>query len=109
MPKFYGAVGYAIPVETRPGYWTDKVEERNYYGDVLRSMSQWAPSQDSTNDDLRINNQISVVADPYAYNHCHSIKYVRYMDAVWKVTNVDPQRPRLILTLGGVYNGPTKS
>jgi hypothetical protein len=109
MNKFYGPIGYAIPTETRPGYWEDRIEEHNYYGDVVRLSTRWAPSPDSTNDDLNINNQISIVADQFANNHCHSMKYVRFMGANWKITNVEPRHPRLILTVGGVYNGPTSN
>lgn len=108
MAKFYGPVGYAISVETRPGYWEDTIEEHNHFGDVLRNSSRWAPSSESTNDDLSINNQISIVADQYANNNFHSMKYVRFMGTNWKITNVESRPPRLILNVGGVYNGPTK-
>lgn len=106
MAKWYGAVGYATSVQTKPGVWKDQIIERMYSGDVNRNTSRWSASSDSTNDDLNINNQISIVADPFAYQNFHSIKYVEFMGAKWKVTSVDAsQRPRLILMLGGVYNG----
>lgn len=108
MAKFYGPIGYAVQVEIRPGVWKDTIEERNYYGDVIRNSSRWSASSDSTNDDLNINNQFSIVADPFANNNFHTMKYVRFMGAYWKITNVEPRYPRLILTVGGVYNGPTK-
>ena len=108
MTKFYGPIGYAVPTETRPGVWKDQIEERNYYGDIKRNSSRWTASPDSTNDDLNVNAQVSIVADPFAYNNFHSMKYIRFMGANWKITNVEPQDPRLILTIGGVYNGPTK-
>ena len=104
MAKFYGPIGYAISTETRPGVWKDRIEERNYYGDIKRNTSRWTASSDSTNDDLNVNVQLSIVADPFAYNNFHSMKYVSFMGANWKITNVEPQHPRLILTIGGVYN-----
>ena len=109
MAKFYGPIGYSVSTEVRPGVWKDTIEERNYYGDLIRDASRWTASQDSTNDDLTINNQISIVADPFAENNFHSMKYVRFMGANWKITSVEPRFPRLILSVGGVYNGPTKS
>ena len=109
MAKFYGPIGYSVSTEVRPGVWKDTIEERNYYGDLIRDTSLWTGSQDSTNDDLTINNQISIVADPFAENNFHSMKYVRFMGANWKITSVEPRFPRLILSVGGVYNGPTKS
>ncbi len=109
--KFYGAVGYSIGAveETgdREGNWKEKVEERNYYGDVLRNTRRWESNGDSVNDDVLLNNSFSILADGYAYEHYAAMKYVKWMGACWKITNVEVQRPRLILTVGGVYNGPT--
>ena len=107
--KFYGIVGYCESVEEtgdREGNWVDRCTERKYYGDVLRNTRKWDSNQDSINDDLNINNSFSIVADAYAYEHFYAMKYIRWMGAYWKVTNVEVQRPRLILTIGGVYNGP---
>lgn len=105
MAKFYGPVGYAESVETKPGVWTDQITERYYSGDLLRNTSKWLPSSDSVNDELNINNQISIVADPFAYQKFHLMKYVEFMGTKWKIANVEVQYPRLILTVGGVYNG----
>lgn len=106
MAKWYGVVGYAETKQTQPGVWKEDITERNYSGDITRNSSRWSMSSDSTNDDLSINNQISILADPYAYQNFHSIKYIEFMDAKWKVTSIDAsQYPRLILTIGGVYNG----
>lgn len=108
MAKFFGPIGYAIPTEVRPGVWKDEFVELNYSGDVTRNTSRWSNSSDSTNDDLSINNQISIIADPFAQENFHAMKYIGYMGANWKITSVEVQYPRLILTVGGVYNGPTK-
>lgn len=110
MAKFYGPIGFANQVESRPGYYRDEIEEHNYSGDIQQNTSRWTASPESTNDDLTVNMRLSIVADPFAYNHFHTMRYVRFMGANWKITNVDPSSyPRLILTIGGVYNGPTKS
>lgn len=106
MAKFFGPIGYAISGEKRPGLWQDTIEEHNYFGDLMRNISSWSPSSDGSNDDLNINNQISIVADEFAIANCHSMKYVRFMGANWKIKSVEPRHPRLILTIGGVYNGP---
>ena len=104
MAKFYGPVGYADTEETRPGVWVDKIVEKMYFGDVIRNTSRWSTSSESTNDDLNINNQISILADPYAYHNFHSMKYVEFMGTKWKITNVEVRYPRLILSVGGEYN-----
>lgn len=109
MPKFYGKVGYAESQEgtgAHEGIVRDVVVEYPYYGDVLRNTRKWENGYD-INDNLRLNNQISIMADAYAYAHFFAIKYVRWMGGLWKVTNVEVQRPRLLLTIGDVYNGPT--
>lgn len=105
MAKFYGAIGYIVQSEIRPGVWSDEITERNYYGDLTRNTSQYQTS-DKLNDNLNISNTISIVADPFAYENFHAMKYVEFMGAKWKITNIEVQYPRLILTVGGVYNEP---
>ena len=102
MAKFYGAIGYAETTETAPGVWTPGITERNYYGDIIKNARRWQQGE-NLNDDLVVNNIISIVADPFANENIHSMKFVRWMGVAWKITNVEIQRPRLILTLGGVY------
>ena len=105
MAKWYGKVGYSETVETSPGVWTPQDTVREYDGEVIRNTTKWAVNSDSTNDDLTVNSQISIVADPFANNKFHSMKWIEFMGAKWKVTSVEPQPPRLLLTLGGVWNG----
>ena len=105
MAKFHGIIGYAIPQETRPGVWMDQIVERYSDGDVLRNAMGWSANADSTNDDLTVNNQISIIADPFAYQNFHSMKFVELYGARWQIKNVEVKYPRLILTVGGVYNG----
>ena len=109
MNKWFGKVGYAITEETRPGVWmADKIVERDYYGDIVRNIQRFG-NEEKTNEDITVSVNISIVADPFAYNHFHTIKYIEYMGTKWDVSSVDPQYPRLILTLGGVYNGDEPS
>lgn len=105
MAKFYGPIGYAESIEKSPGVYMDEITERNYSGDLLSNNSRWSNSSESTNDDLNINNRISILADPYAYQNFHSMKYVEFMGTKWKINSVEVQYPRLILSIGGVYNG----
>lgn len=107
MAKFYGEIGYAetSESETAPGVWIDVITEHNYFGDVLKNTRRLEAGE-GLNDNLTINNTISIVADPFASQHFHAMRYVKWMGILWKITNVEVQRPRLILTIGGVYNGP---
>ena len=104
MAKFYGVIGYAVTKETAPGVWTEEIAEQSYYGDLTRNMRRLQDSGD-LNDDINVANEISIVADPYANANFHSMRYVAFMGAKWKISMVEVQYPRLILTLGGVYNG----
>lgn len=104
MAKWYGTIGFAELVETTPGVHTEQITERKYYGDLNRN-SRRLQSADQLNDNIIVSNELSVVADPYAEHNFHSIRYVEFMGNKWKITNVEVLRPRLIMTLGGVYNG----
>lgn len=104
MTKWFGVIGYAETVETTPGVWVEKIVERTYFGDVTRNTRR-LQTTDQVNDNVDISNEISVLADPYAYQNFHAIRYVEFMSTKWKVSSVDVQFPRLTLSLGGVYNG----
>ena len=103
MAKFCGNVGFLNTVETEPGVWDETIVERKYYGDLVRNTSRFQ-SSGGVNDDIVISNNVSIVADPYAHENFQHMKYVTFMNAKWKVTNVEVQYPRIILTIGGVYN-----
>lgn len=103
MAKFYGPIGYAETVETKPGVWVEKITEHYYRGDVTRNTRR-LQSSDQLNDNIEISNEISILADPFAMGNFHAIRYAGFMGAKWKITSVEVKYPRLILTLGGVYN-----
>lgn len=104
MAKFYGPIGFAETVETAPGVYTEKIVERNYFGDLTRNARRLQPTN-QLNDSINITNEISIVADPYANEHFYAMRYVEFEGTRWKVSNVDVQFPRLILTAGGIWNG----
>lgn len=106
MARFYGAIGYAETVETAPYVSQEQITERFAAGFVERNTRRLQASSDKVNDDVDISNVISIIADPYSSHNFHKIRYVSFMGSKWKVTSVEVQYPRLLLTLGGVYNGP---
>lgn len=106
MAKFYGKVGYGVTAETDPGVWEDTIVEVAYFGDVIRNTRKLRDGE-KLNNDLTVQNSISIVADAYANNHFFAIRYVEWMGALWTVSDVEVQSPRLLLRLGEVYNGPT--
>lgn len=104
MAKWYGVIGFEETVETAPGVWEEQITKRSYYGELRRNTRR-LQSTEHLNDDITINNEISIIADPYARNHYHSIRYAEFSGSAWKISNIEEQFPRLVLTLGGIWNG----
>ena len=112
MARFSGTIGFLItkeadPVE-HPGVWTEVVQEKRYYGDVLSNSRRW-DQNGNFNDNLTINNRISVVADSFVKSNLGAMKFVRWLGDTWKITNVEIQYPRVIITIGGQYHEPEES
>lgn len=102
--KYYDTLGFGDTEETSPGVWEEVIWERKYPGEVIRNTRRWSRGE-NMNDDFEISNEISIVADPYLRNNFHLLRYINWQGAKWKITNVSIQPPRLVLTIGGVYNG----
>lgn len=102
--KWSGLIGFEYTEETKPGVWTPVTKEKHYYGNLDRIL-KLSQTANQVNDNININNTLSIVADPYANEHYFAMKYVVLSGTKWKITNVEVKYPRLILSLGGVYNG----
>lgn len=105
MNRFYGKVGYGQSVQSAPGVWTDVITAISYYGNVTRNTRQLREGS-LVNDDISVSNNISIIADAYASENFMNIRYVEWQGSLWTVSAVEVQAPRLVLTLGGIYNGP---
>lgn len=110
MPKFSGAVGYGLSVKTAPGVWVPQIEERRYRGDVLQKTHRWQDGE-SANPDLILSNKISIVGDEFANANLGAMRYVQWRGVRWDIKTIEVKPPRIILYLGGVYNGevPTET
>lgn len=106
--KWYGKIGFEETVEEVPGVYVEKICARPYFGDLIRNLRR-LDNSDYLNDDVNISNEISVLADQYAYHNFHTMRYVEFMGSKWKITSVEVQPPRLILSIGGLYNGEDSS
>lgn len=102
--KFYGNVGYRVNREIRPSVLEPTITERPYYGDVMK-LTRRLGSSDKINSDITIENQISIVSDPFALDHFQNIIYVWWMGTPFTVSRVEVEFPRLTLTIGDIYNG----
>lgn len=103
MAKFYGKIGYIKTVEIEPGVWQEQSIERDYYGDIIRNVSKYQMS-DKVNDDINLSNTFSIISDPFASENFQHMQYIVYMGTKWKISNVEVQYPRLLISTGGVYN-----
>lgn len=103
MAKFFGKIGYAETKQTSPGVWEEEITEREYFGDLTRNTRR-LQSSGNLNDNIVVANDISIISDPFANQNFHAMRYVEFMGTKWKISNVEVQYPRLILTLGDQYN-----
>lgn len=104
MPRYYGKVGYVDTVEARPGVWEEQITEKTYKGDLTRNTRRISQGSDKIDDDVVFSMDVSILADPYAFQNFHKIKYITYMGSKWKVSNIQVQFPRLILYISELYN-----
>ena len=103
MARFSGKIGFVRTIETEPGIWEPDITERPYFGDIVRNISNFQ-SNESVNENISLNNSISIVADPFATNNFQYMRYVTYAGTKWRITNAEVEFPRIILTVGGLYN-----
>jgi len=109
MGLFYGPIGFVQTVEEPEGsgIWVEHPIEKNYRGEISKYGKRWDSGSDRVNPNLSIVNTISIVADPYLSNNLYALRYIKWLGGYWEVSSVDVESPRLILSIGGVYNGPT--
>lgn len=107
MARFFGAVGFAEEnVETSPGVYEDIIVEKMYYGDITHNARRFLDGS-TVVDKLTNSNTISILANKYANEHVDAVRYVKWNGALWEISSIEVHSPRLLLRLGGVYNGPT--
>lgn len=105
MNKWYGKIGFAVMSEITPGEHRETLKEVHYYGDILKNSRALQNSTVSTNSNVRISNQISILADPYARDHIYDMRCIEFQGARWKISDVNVQYPRLVISMGDLYNG----
>ncbi len=103
MAKFHGVIGYIEVAETAPGVYSESVTERNCSGDILRNTRRWEGSE-RVNDTLIFDGRFSIIADEFAISNVQKMRYIKILGSLWKIISFEIERPRIILTVGGVYN-----
>ena len=104
MAKFSGKIGYAIQVESKPGVWTNQIVEKSYRGDYVLKQQRWETTE-AVNNNLTLDNSVSIIADPYAYTNLGFMKYIIIGGKKWKISSLAINRPRIVIQIGGIYNG----
>lgn len=103
--KFSGKAGFRIDdVEIEPGVYKPQVVVKAIKGSVVSNSYQHQNSDKSTIDNVRITNQLSIVANQFLNKHITNLMYVEFQGVKWKVESFDIQPPRVVVSLGGVYN-----
>ena len=105
MAKFSGTLGFVTVESDSLGTFEEVITEISYTGDILRSSRRWDENQRVLSD-LTIENRFSIIADSFAIDNTPNMRYLTYAGTRWKITAFEIQRPRIILSVGGVYNGP---
>lgn len=104
MAKFYGKVGFTVMEETLTDVWEPVETVKEYFGDLTRNQRRWTNGE-SVNENIEVSNEVSLVMDDFLQENAGALKWVEAMGAKWKVNSITIDYPRLVLTLGGVYNG----
>lgn len=105
MAKWSGKIGYIKPIEIEKGLYDELATERMHYGDTISNRNKIQPSADSPNSNLTLSTSISIIADSFAVENLGYMKYVVVKGVKWGIVSVNDERPRFILTTGGIYNG----
>ena len=104
MSKCSGKIGYAMVQETEPGIWDEIIVEKRYTGDLTRNTYKYSQNNESTNDNITLNNNISILANKFINENLGIMRYITYMNHKWKISSIEIVPPRIIITLGDMYN-----
>ena len=104
--KWYGYIGFAESVQdpNDPTVYKNDIIEIPFYGDLKKLYKSDKEVANQINDNISINNIISVVANPFAMANFHKIKYITFAGTKWKITSVEVNYPRLEIYLGSAWN-----
>lgn len=102
MSKFSGKLGFVTTVETEEGVYIEDRKEVPAKG-FLRRITNRYNNSDSVNTNLRLSNEVSVLATPWMNHHLMDLRYVVWKGSKWEVQSVSIDPPRVTITLGGLY------
>lgn len=89
--------------EVRPGVWKMQPEEVTHRAKLLTYNKDY-DSGEEVNDDLKLRNRYEIVMKDKKLDY-QDMRYVIVKGTKWKVSALEFLEVRIIITLGGVYNG----
>ena len=102
MSRFSGKLGFVMTNETEEGVWLENVVELPVKG-TIRSLYVRNDNSTSTNTNLRLTNEISILMDTKINTYLETLKYVVWKGSKWEVQSIGVNYPRLTINLGGLY------
>lgn len=111
MAKFAGLVGYVTEQEKVPGVWTIVENPVMMRGDIIRQVSdnmndlKVGTSINKIYSDIFLSHRVSLMADSYAFENYMRIQWVMINGKKWKATSIEVQRPRIIISIGRLWDG----
>lgn len=107
MAKFYGKIGFGVEREVSPGVYDYDIVEKPYFGEVVRDAYD-SVGGTTVLGERKTANAFRIVGDGYSVDHFYDMKYIRWAGRYWEIRQVEVvSRPRMLIRIGGVWNGPT--
>jgi hypothetical protein len=104
MTKFRGNIGLNRgPVESDPGIFSQVIEDVEVTGEMLNLGLGWQGV--GMQDSLSAKHILSIIIPEEESVEFNEVVYVEWHSRRWNVTSIEYKRPRINLTLGGLYNG----
>jgi hypothetical protein len=109
MARFTGLVGYVTQEESVPGVWSQSETPKMMKGDIIRQSitngkGDRVADSGKVNDDVSLGHRVSLIGDAYAFANCFNMKWVQINGIKWSISSIEMQRPRIIVSLGGMWN-----
>ena len=104
MTKFRGSIGTNRgPEETSPGIFEPIIEEFEVTGEIRNIGARWPRHEQG--DSVSARHVLSIVTPESSIIDFTEVVYVIWQTRKWSVVSIEYKRPRVELSLGGLYNG----
>lgn len=103
MTRYLGFIGINRgAVETAPGIFTEVIDAIEVSGEMRQSRATWP--QAGMRDGVQLAHVLSIVAPEDSDVDFNEVVYIEWQNHKWAVTQIQYKRPRVELSLGGLYD-----